>query len=87
MSFKQLGLSKAIVDAVADKGYQTPSAIQAKSIPLILSQQNLMASAQTGTGKTASFTLPILELLQNNPASHQQIRTLILAPTRGDCLL
>ena len=83
MSFAALNLSPDILKAVAEQGYETPSPIQAKAIPPILEGRDVMAAAQTGTGKTAGFTLPILELLSN--AEHvnaNQVRTLILTPTR-----
>ncbi len=83
MTFKKLGLSDPIVRAVHDKGYQGPSPIQDRAIPAILKGGDLMASAQTGTGKTAGFTLPMLEIL-NRKRSHtsKSPRALILAPTR-----
>lgn len=84
MSFKKLGLSDAIVDAVTKKGYTNPSAIQEKAIPTVLKGSDILASAQTGTGKTAGFTLPILELLSNTPTQKgkRKIKALILTPTR-----
>ena len=60
MTFDTLGLSASLMRAIADQGYETPSPIQAKAIPLILAGQDVMAAAQTGTGKTAAFTLPLL---------------------------
>ena len=83
MGFTKLGLSDAILDAVKKQGYDTPSPIQEKSIPLILEGKDVMAAAQTGTGKTAGFTLPILQLLsKGQPTKSNQVRTLILTPTR-----
>ena len=83
MSFTELGLSAPILKAVAEQGYDTPSPIQAKAIPAVLAGRDVMAAAQTGTGKTAGFTLPILELLtKGQRAQGNQIRTLILTPTR-----
>ncbi|PVX51946.1 ATP-dependent RNA helicase RhlE [Balneicella halophila] len=83
MTFKQLGLSEAILKAVEEKGYKTPSPIQAKSIPPILQGRDVLASAQTGTGKTAGFTLPILQRLEeSNITKRKAIRALILTPTR-----
>jgi len=83
MSFADLGLSPQILTAVADQGYDTPSPIQAQAIPAVLEGRDVMAAAQTGTGKTAAFTLPILELLsKGQSAQHNQVRTLILTPTR-----
>ncbi|MEO2175116.1 MAG: DEAD/DEAH box helicase, partial [bacterium] len=72
-----------ILDAVSAKGYETPSPIQAKAIPAVIAGQDVMAAAQTGTGKTAGFTLPILEKLsQGKRAGPNQVRALILTPTR-----
>ncbi len=83
MSFNSLGLSDALLKAISKKGYTTPSPIQQKAIPPILEGKDVLASAQTGTGKTAGFTLPILELLsQGKHLSHRPIRALILTPTR-----
>ncbi|MCL1141218.1 DEAD/DEAH box helicase [Shewanella gaetbuli] len=83
MSFENLGLSAAILKAVAKQGYDTPSPIQAQAIPAVLQQKDVMAAAQTGTGKTAGFTLPILELLTHGkPAKRSQVRALVLTPTR-----
>jgi len=83
MSFNQLGLSEALLKAITKKGYSTPSPIQEKAIPVILDRKDILASAQTGTGKTAGFTLPILELLSDRPTTKRRvIRSLILTPTR-----
>lgn len=83
MSFAELGLSPKILSAVLAKGYDTPSPIQLQAIPAVLAGQDVMAAAQTGTGKTAGFTLPILELLsKGKPATANQARALILTPTR-----
>jgi len=83
MSFDNLGLSAPILKAVAEQGYKKPSPIQAEAIPVVLKGKDVMAAAQTGTGKTAGFTLPILELLSKGQhASPNQARTLILTPTR-----
>ena len=83
MKFSSLGLSSEILDAVTSEGYNTPSPIQLKAIPEILKGNDVMAQAQTGTGKTAGFTLPILEKLSNGiPAKANQARALILTPTR-----
>ncbi|MBT3588330.1 MAG: DEAD/DEAH box helicase, partial [Flavobacteriaceae bacterium] len=83
MSFKSLGLSKALLDAVSKQGYTSPSPIQQKSIPLILERKDILASAQTGTGKTAGFTLPMLQILsQGQPLRKRPIRALVLTPTR-----
>jgi len=83
MSFKSLGLSEALLKAIQKKGYTTPSPIQQKAIPPVLLGADVLASAQTGTGKTAGFTLPLLHLLSENPKEkYRPIRALILTPTR-----
>lgn len=83
MSFASLGLSAPILQAVAEQGYKTPSPIQSKAIPAVLEGRDVMAAAQTGTGKTAGFTLPLLELLSKGPkVSPNQVRALVLTPTR-----
>ncbi|MDP2540142.1 ATP-dependent RNA helicase RhlE [Tenacibaculum discolor] len=83
MTFTSLGLSKALVKAVTEKGYETPSPIQEKAIPVILEGKDVLASAQTGTGKTAGFTLPILQNIseKKNP-KYRPIKALVLTPTR-----
>lgn len=87
MSFEQLGLSSDILRAIADQGYTTPTPIQAQAIPAILEGKDVMGGAQTGTGKTAGFTLPMLRRLEfhanssMSPAKHP-VRGLILVPTR-----
>ncbi|GLX79912.1 RNA helicase [Thalassotalea insulae] len=83
MSFSTLGLSEPIVNAIKDLAYREPTLIQQQAIPVVLSGKNLIAAAQTGTGKTASFVLPLLELLNNgNTVRAKRIRALILTPTR-----
>jgi len=83
MGFSTLGLSKSILEAIEAQGYSTPSPIQKKSIPIVLEGKDLMAAAQTGTGKTAGFTLPILQRLSGGKRpSSNQVRALILTPTR-----
>ncbi|WP_026755246.1 DEAD/DEAH box helicase [Sediminibacter sp. Hel_I_10] len=83
MSFQSLGLSQALLKAISKKGYTTPSPIQAKAIPPILEGNDVLASAQTGTGKTAGFTLPMLHLLaEKETLRHRPVRALILTPTR-----
>lgn len=83
MSFKSLGLSDALLRAVSEKGYTTPSPIQEKAIPKVLQGRDVLASAQTGTGKTAGFTLPMLQILTENPRQgRRNIRALVLTPTR-----
>jgi len=83
MNFASLGLSEALVNAVTETGYDTPTAIQQQAIPAVLANKDVMAAAQTGTGKTAGFTLPILQRLsQGQRAQNNQARALILTPTR-----
>ena len=83
MTFDQLDLSSALLRAIEKKGYSEPSPIQAKAIPAVLSGKDVMAAAQTGTGKTAAFTLPILQRLNASaPIKPHRIRALILTPTR-----
>ncbi|MDO8861277.1 DEAD/DEAH box helicase [Haliea sp. E1-2-M8] len=83
MTFDTLGLSASLMRAIADQGYETPSPIQAKAIPLILAGQDVMAAAQTGTGKTAAFTLPLLHRLTGGkPVKANRCRALVLTPTR-----
>jgi ATP-dependent RNA helicase RhlE len=83
MSFASLGLSASILKAVEGEGYDTPSPIQAQAIPAVLEGRDVMAAAQTGTGKTAGFTLPLLELLSKGErAKPNQVRALVLTPTR-----
>lgn len=82
-SFSLLGLSPQILDAVSEAGYKIPSPIQEKAIPEVLKGLDIMAAAQTGTGKTAGFTLPVLQLLSKGPrVRSNQARALILTPTR-----
>ncbi len=83
MTFESLGLSAALLKAVKEKGYTTPSPIQAKAIPVVLAGKDVLASAQTGTGKTAGFTLPMLQLLEaTKKDKFRPIRALVLTPTR-----
>lgn len=83
MTFKSLGLSNALLKAINKKGYLEPSAIQEKAIPLILEGKDVLASAQTGTGKTAGFTLPMLQILTTQSKwKRRPIRALVLTPTR-----
>ncbi len=83
MTFQSLGLKDYLLKAIDKKGYTQPSPIQSKAIPFILKGKDVLASAQTGTGKTAGFTLPLLQLLNENPQQgRRQIRALILTPTR-----
>ncbi len=83
MSFASLGLSAPILAAVSELGYETPSPIQAQAIPAVIAGKDVMAAAQTGTGKTAGFTLPLLEVLSKGQQTKgNQVRALILTPTR-----
>jgi ATP-dependent RNA helicase RhlE len=82
-SFDELGLSAEALSAVRDAGYQHPTPIQAQAIPLILKGRDVMGLAQTGTGKTAAFTLPIVDRLLNGP---RRTRALVLTPTRELCV-
>jgi ATP-dependent RNA helicase RhlE len=83
MSFSDLGLTPELLRAVADKGYDTPSPIQLQAIPAVLAGRDVLAGAQTGTGKTAGFVLPILQRLAADvTARHRAPRALVLAPTR-----
>ncbi|OQW69630.1 MAG: RNA helicase [Proteobacteria bacterium ST_bin12] len=84
LNFNQLGLAEPIRRAIADAGYTTPTPIQAKAIPVVLDGGDLLAGAQTGTGKTAGFTLPLLHLLHSKPKQNKagQPRCLMLTPTR-----
>ena len=91
MSFDQLGLSADLLRAVAEEGYTIPTPIQLQAVPLILEGRDLLAAAQTGTGKTAAFVLPIFERLRFHanssfsPARHP-VRVLVLTPTRELCM-
>lgn len=83
MSFNDLGLSKPVLAVLAEQGYSTPTPIQQQAIPAVLAGRDVMAAAQTGTGKTAGFTLPMLELMKEGQrASPNHVRALILTPTR-----
>ncbi|MGH8322452.1 MAG: DEAD/DEAH box helicase, partial [Steroidobacteraceae bacterium] len=82
MSFELLGLKPELLRAVAEKGYSTPSPIQSQAIPAVLSGRDLIAGAQTGTGKTAAFVLPILQRLTTTQQAGRTPRALVLTPTR-----
>jgi ATP-dependent RNA helicase RhlE len=82
MSFNILGLSPELKKAIERKGYTNPSDIQLQAIPSIIEGNDIMAGAQTGTGKTAAFALPILQKLQNDESKRRRVRALILVPTR-----
>src|SRR5688572_10053270 len=81
--FSALGLSQPVLAAIADAGYTTPTPIQQQAIPLIVKGRDIMGLAQTGTGKTAAFTLPIIDRLIDGP---RRTRALILTPTRELCV-
>src|SRR3954454_4115806 len=82
MSFAELGLSEKVLQAVTASGYSEPTPIQAQAIPHVLARRDIIGIAQTGTGKTASFVLPMLTLLESGRARARMPRTLILEPTR-----
>lgn len=82
MSFKHFGLRAELLRSVAASGYTTPTPIQKQSIPIILSGRDILAGAQTGTGKTAAFTLPLLQILAQEKSGRKTPRALILSPTR-----
>jgi ATP-dependent RNA helicase RhlE len=85
MTFQELNLIEPITKALTEEGYTTPTPIQAKAIPLILQHRDLLGCAQTGTGKTAAFAIPMLQILEEKPKNKNEkgpIRALILTPTR-----
>ena len=82
MTFEELNLAPVILDAVREQGYETPTPVQAQAIPAVLAGLDVLAGAQTGTGKTAGFTLPILHLLSQRERKSNAVRALILTPTR-----
>ncbi|MCH2476345.1 MAG: DEAD/DEAH box helicase [Gammaproteobacteria bacterium] len=82
MSFKKLGLSDELLNAIQEKGYSQTTPVQEKTIPYILQGLDVLAGAQTGTGKTAAFALPILNRLQQSESKRRRIRALVLTPTR-----
>jgi ATP-dependent RNA helicase RhlE len=82
MSFESLGLSPTLLRALAEQGYAEPTPIQAAAIPVVLEGHDLLAAAQTGTGKTAAFALPLLQRLADAPAGSRKPRVLVLTPTR-----
>lgn len=84
MSFDSLGLSAELLRAISEQGYTKPTPIQSKAIPVILQGRDVLGGAQTGTGKTAGFTLPLLQRLMQNPATkgRRPVRALVLTPTR-----
>src|SRR6201995_6200710 len=84
MSFHSLGLSKPLLDALAAKDYRQATPIQQKAIPTVLTGRDLLGCAQTGTGKTAAFALPMIQRLvaSNKPRDARRPRALVLSPTR-----
>src|SRR5690348_15172870 len=82
MQFSDLGLSPDVLSAVADKGYAAPTPIQQQAIPVVLMGRDVLGCAQTGTGKTASFVLPMLDILSAGRARARMPRSLIIEPTR-----
>ncbi|MEY2636133.1 MAG: hypothetical protein RLZZ197_609, partial [Bacteroidota bacterium] len=84
MSFESLHLIEPILKALKEEGYSNPTPIQAQSIPIVLRGTDLLGCAQTGTGKTAAFTLPIIQLLEENKSfsKNKKVRALIVTPTR-----
>ena len=82
MSFEYLGLSDEVLAAVKDAGYETPTPIQKGAIPVVLQGRDVLGIAQTGTGKTAGFTLPMIDILAQGRSKARMPRSLILEPTR-----
>src|SRR5213078_3019488 len=82
MDFESLGLSAPVLKAVLEKGYTTPTPIQEKAIPIVLMGRDVLGCAQTGTGKTASFVLPMIDILSAGRAKARMPRSLIVEPTR-----
>ncbi|HVY35257.1 MAG TPA: DEAD/DEAH box helicase, partial [Caulobacteraceae bacterium] len=81
-SFSDLGLSPEVLKAVTDAGYDTPTPIQAQAIPVALAGRDVLGIAQTGTGKTAAFTLPMIDRLAAGRSKARMPRSLVIAPTR-----
>jgi superfamily II DNA/RNA helicase len=82
MLFSELGLGSEVLRAIEDKGYTTPTPIQEQAIPWVLQGRDVLGCAQTGTGKTAGFTLPMIDILASGRARARMPRSLILEPTR-----
>jgi len=82
MSFSTLGLSQQIQATITKLGYDTPTPVQTQAIPMVLAKRDVMAGAQTGTGKTGAFALPIIDMLSKTPAQPNAVRALVLTPTR-----
>ena len=83
MSFENLGLSVELLQAIKSQGYTKPTPIQAKAIPEIFKGRDILAGAQTGTGKTAAFSLPLLQMLSTKPSSKQQRKPRVLVLARS----
>ena len=86
MSFEKLGIIKPLLGAISELGYKEPTSIQTRTIPLILQQEDIFATAQTGTGKTAAFAIPILQRLRKSTPEARKLRALVIAPTRELCV-
>ena len=92
ITFDQLGLRIELLKAIEAQGYTAPTPIQEKAVPVILSGQDILARAQTGTGKTDAFALPLIEILSRQPSRDRHPRALIMTPTRelalqvGECI-
>ncbi len=82
MNFKELGLSDDLIDSISYMGFEKATPIQEQAIPKILDRKDLIACAQTGTGKTAAFILPIINKLSQKEASNDSINTVVICPTR-----
>src|SRR6476620_9720741 len=82
MSFEKLSLVQPILNALKSEGYTKPTPIQEQAIPIVLQRKDLLGCAQTGTGKTAAFAIPILQILHEQKPLSPGIKTLILTPTR-----
>lgn len=82
MRFEELNIIAPILRALKEENYTEPTSIQEQAIPLLLDKNDIMASAQTGTGKTATFAIPILQHLENENSNSKKIKSLILTPTR-----
>ena len=82
MTFKELNITEPILKAIEEKGYITPTPIQEAAIPAALAKRDILGCAQTGTGKTASFAIPIIQHLEKERSNRKEIKALILTPTR-----
>ena len=82
MGFSELGLSATLCETIASLGYSKPTPVQQQAIPLVLEKADIVACAQTGTGKTAAFLLPLVQILLNSPSKARLPRAIVLEPTR-----